>query len=128
MDIFDYYDVIYYRIINTQYICPIIQTVIKEHDFYCRCTQCKTPMSHTGLIKWFNQIPPNGIKSCPYCQTQWTNWKIYVNSDCEIVKSDSIQDPTDTKFSEISSQTNKRKRILGGFGGIAKQPPTSTPK
>lgn len=127
MDIFDYYDVIYYRIINTQYVCPIIQTIIKENDFYCRCERCKTPLSHAGLIKWFNQIPPNGVKSCPYCQTQWTNWKIYVNSDSEVVKPESIQDSTDTKFTEISSQTNKRKRILGGFGGVIKQPPQPLP-
>ena len=133
MDIFDYYDVIYDRIRNTEYQCPIIQTIIKEHDFYCRCVQCKTSMSHAGLIKWFNQTPHNGIKSCPYCQTQWTNWKIYINSNCEIIKlEDSLEDQSnqsshedsietnDTEFSEISSQTNKRKRILGGFGAITK--------
>ncbi len=127
MDIFDYYDIIYDQIRNTEYQCPIIQSIIKEHDFYCRCTQCKTPMSHIGLIKWFNQIPPNGIKSCPYCQTQWTNWKIYVNSNCEIViPNNSTDNSSDTKFTEISLQANKRKRILGGFGGVAKQ--NSNPK
>jgi uncharacterized Zn-finger protein len=128
MDIFDYYDIIYFPIINTQYVCPIIQTVIKEHDFYCRCDKCKTPMSHTGLIKWFNQIPRNGIKSCPYCQTQWTNWKIYVNSGSELKKTNELNNSTNTEFSEISSQANKRRRILGGFGAIIKQEQNPTSK
>jgi hypothetical protein len=124
MNIFDYYDIIYDRIINTQYVCPIIQSIIKEHEFYCRCLCCKTPISHTGLIKWFNQIPSNRVKSCPYCQTQWTNWKIYVNSDSD-TNTNTLEEnkTTDTKFTEISSKTNKRKRILGGFGSLTKQNP-----
>jgi hypothetical protein len=122
MDIFDYYDIIYDQIINTQYVCPIIQTVIKEHEFYCRCACCKTPLSHAGLIKWFNQTPLNGVKSCPYCQTQWTNWKIYVNSSVKITRK-LAEEISDTKFSEISSKATKRKRILGGFGDVINQTP-----
>ena len=122
MDIFDYSNLIYWPIPNTQYVCPIIQSIVKPHDFYCRCSQCKTPLSHTGLIKWFNQIPPHGIKSCPYCQTQWTNWVIYVNSEEGLIPPTYKQDHWEESRQSIpnltSKSSDKTKRFLGGGGRI----------
>lgn len=121
MDIFDYYNVIYNPIVNTEYVCPIIQSVIKHEDFYCRCLQCKTALSHTGLIKWFNQIPSHGTKSCPYCQVQWTNWIIYINSSQTDISTNShiIKEKSDQYLPNITvKSSDKTKRFLGGIGRI----------
>ena len=62
--------------------CVIMQDKIGDGDLYHKCSECSHCVSVEAMQSWWSECKRREKQTtCPHCRSEWSNNKIYCNSN-----------------------------------------------